>query len=165
MGGRGSGGARVNSGPGRVIGSLRWNREQKRAKQHPAVPAPKLPILPPPDGLTEAQRAVWVDLAPHAAGERTLTPATAAAFRDLCEAIVSKARMQAQIDADGLTYLKVTIDGAGQEHQEVKAHPLISQHRGLMQRVEAGFARFRLAPSGKPLSPAVETKDEWSEFG
>jgi hypothetical protein len=38
-----------------------------------------------------------------------------------------------------------------------------ADHRGMMQRVEAGLARFRLTPDGKPVA-RVEVKDEWSEF-
>jgi hypothetical protein len=117
-----------------------------------------------PSDLPAEQAAVWGELAPLALTQRTLLAATVQAFRDLCEAIVLKRSMLERIEADGLTYLKVTVDGAGTEHSELKAHPLISQHRGMMQRVEAGLARFRLAPIGKEILPAAEPSDPFDEF-
>ena len=78
--------------------------------------------------------------------------------------MVIKRAMWAQIDHEGLTYFKVTVDGAGTEHRELRAHPLLAQHRGMMQRVEVGLARFRLAPAGKELAPAAPAIDEWSDF-
>lgn len=121
-------------------------------------------VVPMPADLTPDQAEVWSGLADHARQQRTLAKATAQAFRDLCAAIVSRDRMAAQVERDGLTYLKVTVDGSGQEHTEIKAHPLVSQHRGMMQRVEAGMTRFRLAPVGKEFAVASEAVDPFDEF-
>jgi hypothetical protein len=120
--------------------------------------------VPMPADLPADQRQVWLELAPHAREARTLTHGTAQAFRDLCEAIVLKRSMLARLEADGLTYLKVTIDGSGQEHTEVKAHPLLAQHRGMMQRVEAGMTRFRLSPIGKEMATSEPEADPFAEF-
>jgi hypothetical protein len=132
-----------------------------------------LPIMPPPEDLPGDQRAVWLELAPHAAGQRTLTDDMALAFRDLCEAIVLKRRMLATIEEDGLTYqrrtVKVERDDADVELRteecEIKAHPLLTHHRGLMQRVEVGLLRFRLSPIGKEVvMDEPRAADEWAEF-
>lgn len=160
MGGIGSGGQ-----PG--VG--RKPKDQQTAFVHgrEGSKAPTVQPLEPvrmPSDLPEAQKVVWAELAPHARQARTLSPATAGAFRDLCDAIVLKRAMADRIEADGLTYTKVSVDGAGVEHQELKAHPLISQHRGMMQRVEAGLVRFRLAPIGKELAAPVEPEDPFNEF-
>lgn len=162
MGGIGSGGhGAVGRKPkASALKSLQGGRDRRKA---PAVPA-KVVLIPAPAGVPGDVASVWNELAPFACEQRTLVPATVAAFRDLCEAIVSKRKMAEQIESDGLTYLKVTIDGSGQEHNEIKAHPLISQHRGMMQRVEAGFVRFRLAPIGKEIAPPEQPQDEFSEF-
>lgn len=64
--------------------------------------------------------------------------------------------MAAQILADGMTYIAVTVDGAGQERESRKAHPLIGPHRGMMQRVEAGMVAFRLGPIGKVIATPKE---------
>jgi hypothetical protein len=109
-----------------------------------------------PSGLPAEQAVLWSELAPHALASHTLTLETALAFRDLVEAIVVKRALLTRIEADGLVYIKVMVDGAGTEHQELKSHPLLTQFRGLMQRVEAGMARFRLTPDGKDHgAPAV----------
>lgn len=117
-----------------------------------------------PEDLPEGQRVVWLELAGHATEQGTLVPATVSAFRHLCAAIVARDQMAEQIQADGLTYVKITVDGSGQEHSELKAHPLISQHRGMMQRVEAGLVRFRLSPIGKDMAPPAEPEDPFQEF-
>lgn len=91
---------------------------------------------------------------------RTLNEDTKDAFRDLCELIVWRRRLLAQIERDGLTYTKVSVDGAGVEHTELKKHPLLGEYRGLMQRVEAGRLRFRLAPNGKALTVKAQEKEQ-----
>lgn len=165
MGGKGSGGARIGAGRKGKTAAQKWlggnaGKRGSSAKPKPAAVA----LIAAPADLQADQAAVWNELAPHACAARTLTDGTVAAFRDLCEAIVVKRELLAQIQKDGYTYLKVTIDGAGQEHQEVKAHPLLAQHRGMMQRVEAGMLRFRLSPIGKELLPAEKPKDDWDDL-
>ncbi len=169
MGGKGSGGARVGAGRKSKTDAERWLSGNAGKRGIPVRQAPEgagkaVELIPVPPDLPADQAEVWNALAPHACGERTLLPATVQAFRDLCEAIVMKRRLLAEMERDGFTYLRVTIDGSGQEHTEVKAHPLMSQHRGLMVRVESGMTRFRLAPTGKALVSPEAPKDEWAEF-
>lgn len=162
------GGSRVGAGRPRKSDQEQWlGGDAGKRGNTPAERPENLPdfrLLPAPDDLTTEQAAVWNTLAPHACSARTLTEGTAHAFRDLCEAIVLKRQMAAAISADGLTYLKVTVDGSGQEHTERKANPLLAQHRGMMQRIEAALMRFRLSPMGKELVPSEPVKDEWAEF-
>jgi hypothetical protein len=117
-----------------------------------------------PADLPDDQKAVWEQLAPHALAARTLTPGTAGSFRDLCRAIVVRDGLLATIQAEGWTFVKVSVDGAGVEHSELKKHPLVADHRGWEQRVEAGRARFRLAPIGKELVVAAKPDDPFGEF-
>jgi len=121
-----------------------------------------------PKGLPAGQSVVWDSLAPHATASRTLTPSTAWAFRDLCEAIVLKRDMLALIEAEGLTStsLKTKMDesGGGEQVFEPKAHCLLTRFTALMVRVEAGLARFRLIPMGKEMPASEEPKDEFAEF-
>ncbi|HUU83299.1 MAG TPA: hypothetical protein VM243_07330 [Phycisphaerae bacterium] len=124
--------------------------------------------MPRPRDLPAGQAAVWDALAPHAIAARTLTPATAWDFRDLCESIVLKRDMLAVVEAEGLTStsLKTKMDesGGGEQVFEPKAHPLLSRHAALAGRVAAGLARFRLAPMGKGMPEVEKPADEWSEF-
>lgn len=123
------------------------------------------PHVEPPKDLPGEQLAIWQELAPFALEARTLAKSTARAFRDVCETIVLKRAIVAQLERDGLTYQKVSVDGAGVEHMELKAHPLLTQLRGVMQRTEVGLTRFGLAPMGKPLAIAqTEEKDPFAEF-
>lgn len=160
MGGHGSGGQRVGSGRKSKDAKARWltSKGAERPANVPEGGAVSLEDVPMPAGLADSVAAVWVDLAPLALQAKTLTPATSGAMLDLCKAIVLRDKFAEQIDEDGYTFQKVTVDGSGQEHSETKAHPLIAQHRGMMQRVEAGRARFRLAPIGKEIATSGQEK-------
>ena len=166
------GGARVGSGrkpKGASILSLHGGRVRNAANVPSTVPNQPFEPVNTPQDLPDVQQAVWNELAPHALEARTLTAGTAAAFRDLCEAIVLKRMMLAEILADGLTGTKVTVQmdesGGGLQSVEKKAHTLLSQYRGMMQRVEAGFTRFRLAPMGKEIVVEQKAVDPFEEFG
>lgn len=178
MGGKGSGGMRVGAGRKRKTDAehalsgwagKRSTSDQKAADRRAST---ALPILPPPVDLDEASRGVWLQLAPHAAAQRTLTDAEAFAFRDLCEAIVWRRRILRQIEEDGLTFESrhVETQTAGGDREEViesreiKKHPLLPDHRGWQQRVEAGLLRFKLSPMGKEVVPTEAPKDDWADF-
>lgn len=66
--------------------------------------------------------------------------------------------MRETLDSQGLTFIQVTVDGAGQEQQTLKAHPLMAPYRQLTKSVEALLARFCLAPFGKPVAGAGPKK-------
>ena len=172
--GTGRGGARPNSGPARTPGSVRYLREQRlRGKPAPAAKPkarrPPVVAMAKPKGIPAGQSSVWEALAPHALAARTLTPATAWHFRELCEAIVLKRDMARILEADGLMQnrlsTKMDETGGGEQVFESKAHPLIARWTALLVRVEAGLTRFRLAPMGKELAPVEEpVADPFSAF-
>lgn len=163
-----SGGSRVGAGRKpidsalRVLRGGRDRRGGKRAEP-PARSSPPVPV-DVPEGLTESELAVWLAEAPHALSAKTLTPGTAAEFADFCRTVARERRMWRQIDRDGYTHTKVTVDGSGQEHQEIKAHPLMSRATALMVRIEQKRVKFRLAPIGKEIVSTEPPKDEWAEF-
>jgi phage terminase small subunit len=141
------GGARVGSG-----------RKPKDGKAIPFAPAAvdggraeEISPVPPAD-LPMEQQDFWRTYAKPAIEARTLTSQTVGAFRLLCELDAEKQATKATIDRDGRTYIKAWTDSSGQEHQELKAHPLTSAYRQLAQRVEALMGRFGLAPFGKPVA-------------
>lgn len=115
-------------------------------------------IPEPPGDLTLHELAVWNELAPLAEREGTLTDSTRMSLRDLCEAIVLKRRLLRAIGDEGLTVYSLQGNKA--------AHPLLTQFRGLMQRVEAAMLRFRLAPMGKEIlqDSAAPASDPFAEF-
>jgi hypothetical protein len=128
----GWGGARVGSG--------------QKGKEQTVVPD----AVDMPADLPEGQRGFWECYAELAMEQGTLTKHTIGAFLLLCEMDEEKRQVKATIDRDGRTFIKVTVDGAGVEHQELKAHPLTGAYGRLAKAVEALLARFRLAPFGKP---------------
>ena len=140
MGGLGSGGKRVGSGrksKGATLLRLHGGRDRART---PAVDA-STPVLhvDPPAALPADQLAVWQALAPHAMAARTLTTSTIGSFCDLCQAVTLRDRLLAVIEAQGWTFSKAVLDGNGNVvSREIKKHPLVADHRGWEQRVEAG---------------------------
>jgi hypothetical protein len=122
-------------GPGRVLA-------------HPGV-GPEPVVAPidrfgPPDDLADPARALWLELAPHAFTARTLTPATALAFRVLCCNVALERTLAQDVDKRGS-----------------------ASHRGLIARVDAELAAFSLRPFGKPIlaagepAPAVNPLDKF----
>lgn len=89
-----------------------------------------------PDCLTTEQRLVWLELAPHAFASRTLTKGTMAAFVMLCRNVVTERALAAGALAG------------------------TSDHRGMIQRVDAELMAFSLRPCGKALyeAPGAEAK-------
>jgi hypothetical protein len=144
MGGAGSGGARVGSGP--------------KPGDEPVGDSPADDVQMPAD-LMDEERIEWEEMAPHALAAGTLTQASAGAFRDLCELIAFRRWVLREIRAMGLTEIDVSVDGAGVEHQKREKNKLIAEYRGLMQRVETGRRSFKVAPIGKPMARR-EQKDK-----
>ena len=136
-----------------------------RATSRPSAELESVP-MDRPEGLSPEVVAVWDDLAEHARQAGTLVPGTVPAFLRLCRAVVTHAQMETQIGRDGYTYLKVTIDGAGQEHTEVKAHPLISRAESIDNKVRGWMKDFAINPFGKPLvSRKAKPANPFAKFG
>jgi phage terminase small subunit len=154
------GGARVGAGrkPAKPIFKLA-NRPTSDAVEDSGVSA-----IPPSDLPTD-QRDFWHRYAALAIEKRTLTVHTVGAFLLLCEMDAEKRATKATIEKDGRTYVKVTVDGTGTEHEELKAHPLTSAYGRLAKAVEALMARFGLAPFGKaePILAKAKAVNPWSQ--
>ena len=119
----------------------------------------------PPEDLPAEQRDFWHRYAALAIEKRTLTVHTVGAFLLLCEMDAEKRATKATIEKDGRTYIKVTVDGTGTEHEELKAHPLTSAYGRLAKAVEALMARFGLAPFGKaePIMAKAKAVNPWAQ--
>lgn len=120
----------------------------------------------PPEDLSLEEKAFWHQYAQRAIEQGTLTTHTVAAFRLLCELDAEKRATRKTIDADGRIYIKCTVDGAGNEHQELKAHPLTGPYHRLAKQIEALMGRFKLAPFGKPEAGALKkpmATNPWSK--
>lgn len=95
-------------------------------------------LLEPPTDLDEGGKACWVAHAKYAIAERTLTPATAAGFRQFCQ-------QWAYVQA-----LAQRIDVLGPASKEASAY--IRDFVKLSQRLDGSLARFKLTAFGKPVT-------------
>jgi hypothetical protein len=150
MGGVGSGGRRPGAGRKpksaelRVLDGNASHRKRKAADvvQHPSAPTeppppalPKLDEADAPNELDFEERAVWLELAPHAIANGTLTTATALGFRMLCRNVALEKQYARSVNDRGT-----------------------ANHRGLIQRIDAELLRFNLAPCGKPVGQPETAK-------
>jgi len=95
-------------------------------------------LLKAPAGLSVGARACWEGWAEQAIAERTLTPATAAGFGQMCERWAYVATIAARIE---------TLGAGTQE-----AVPYLSIYDRMAQKLEGSLARFKLTAFGKPAT-------------
>ena len=144
---------------GKRVGAGRKPRSSLRAVATRRVPSEEKPKVADdalrrvPAGLADDQAAIWETYAGPAIEAGTLTSRMVGAFAFMVKLIAQEQAILVQIEADGWTFTKVTIDGAGQEQRELKAHPLCPHYRGIVQRVDAQMKSFAVAPFGKPVDP------------
>lgn len=169
------GGARIGAGRPAKSQQDRWlagdagKRGQRGAAPESPEPGDQSDVdLEPSAILSEAEAAYWNLWAPLAVSTGTLTNETRPAFALLCQVSCRAARLWAQIEVDGFLFDKFSHDFSGQTAagegdkaepavvMEPKAHPLLTQYRGLISRQEQLMARYGLAGSGKAVGPAKE---------
>lgn len=126
----------------RALDGNAGHRRPATVVAHPSAPAeppppslPKLDEADAPDELTFEERQVWLELAPHAMKNGTLTTATALGFRMLCRNVALEKQYARSVNDRGT-----------------------ANHRGLIQRIDAELLRFNLAPCGKPLASPEAAK-------
>lgn len=130
-------------------GGSRIGSGQKPQGPLAAIDGGKDPLATPPSDLPEAQHAFWIENAPKAIEKGTLTTHTITAFRLLCEVDEERRASLDTIRDQGRTYIKHSVDGAGVEREELKAHPLTGAYGRLAKSQEATMRAFGLAPFGK----------------
>ena len=143
------GGPRVGSGP------------KGRRADMDVVPFTSSDVISkdPPTDLPAAQRDFWTRCAAVAIAKRTLTRQTVEAFRLLAELDAERRETKKQLDAAGRVYEKVWIDSSGQEHAELRLHPLANHYRALAKQQENMMLKFTLMPFGKPVASPPSVND------
>ena len=138
----GKGGARVGAGRKPKDGALAGLEGSRRRPTVVRFPGPVMPAepVPPPAELGGKPLLVWQELAPFAHAALTLTPETAAAFMMLCRAVALERGLAKSKEKGG------------------------TNHRGMMQRVDAGMKSFRLSPMGKAFAVPAVAVDPFEEF-
>jgi hypothetical protein len=145
MGGYGSGGERLGSGRKTKDEALKDLEGSSKPGDRKRRSLPPIDEFDAPNDLTTDERNVWLRLAPGAFHARTLTRATEYAFILLCRNVLLEQQMRGDVLARGA-----------------------ANHRGLIQRVEAGLTAFGLRALGKPMvddTPADDPLDEFDEKG
>lgn len=130
------GGQRVGSGQkgGVVIGSIE-PRSPAQFVDIAALQDGTHPLLEPPGDLCESAQGVWREYARFAIEQLTLTEATVAGFRQLCQQWAY------------LVDVEQAIQSAGAGTKE--AEPFLRTYLKLAQRLDSSLARFRLTAFGK----------------
>ena len=144
MGGKGSGGHRVGSGrkPKAIALKVLQGAASLAERRQSAVSLPQVTEFDAPNDLTTDERNVWLALAPGAFKARTLTPATSYAFCLLIRNVLLERQLRADVEQAGGP-----------------------NHRGILQRVEAGLTAFGLRALGKPMiDEAPKVMDPFDEF-
>ena len=130
--------------------------EEAAALLEPPADLPDVSASPAlPGMILTSQRAYWLRWAPHAVDQRTLTPATAAGFRELCEVAAFKEDVAVRLQKFGS-------DGkSGAERMK--------QYTRLSQRLDACLGRFKLTAYGKPMDGGGSSKkapsNPWAQVG
>lgn len=101
-----------------------------------AAPSADEALLTPPKDLSPNEVACWKTYAAQALEQRTLTPATVAGFRLLCEQHAFVHELAAEIKRIGAA--------------SVVAEKILTQYTKLAARLDASLARFKLTAFGKP---------------
>jgi hypothetical protein len=179
MGGKGSGGRRVGAGRKPKTAREHWlsgdagrrglalverpedagvpessRRRGRRAKASREIAAGLIlgPAGEVPAMLTDEERAWWVELAPRAIANGTLTEDTRPGFVVLCQTAADAAEIRRDIRERGILTERKAIVGDAEdavvETLDLKAHPLWPSYRGLQARLEQLMARYGLAASG-----------------
>ncbi len=140
MGGKGSGGARRNTGPKpkvraeRAVTGVRATRSAAVTMHPSSVGLPQIaPVeeFDAPNVLTLEERHVWLEFAPLAFKKRTLTPETSPAFIAMCRTILMERGIAVGRDAGS------------------------TMHKGWVQEVRKQLDTFDLWPKGKPVYDEV----------
>jgi hypothetical protein len=140
---------------GRRIGAGRKPNPNKELERrgtvllHPSVPSTNYPPavveeFDAPDALTADERKVWLNQAPFAFKNGTLTRASALSFERYCRIVVLE---QNEAKSSG-------VGGAN--------------HRGLLKQINAYELQFLLTPAAKPMpvldKPGQEPESKLAKF-
>lgn len=107
-------------------------------------------LLTPPEDLAEADRAVWLALAPHAIRERTLTRSKVPGFRQLCRQWVYCTELDARVRLLGIT--------------SSEADRLLRHLDKWEKALSASLGNFSVRSFGKPAT-AEKPKPAANPFG
>lgn len=127
----------------------------------PPTSAPADASIEPPARLTPAARAYWDEWAPLAIARGTLIAETVPGFELLCTEAARRDNLTADIERQGLTFIKACADSAGDF--ELKTNPAEALRQKAVKQVENLMARYQLASMGKALARPKASQDDERE--
>jgi len=128
-------------------------------------PAQVMPTMPP--DLDKEAQEVWNTLGPKLLRIGLLTETDGDSFSILCQIRGRLQQIHAlmhQPEGPVLIQTKVTIDGSGQEHTELKSSPYVKEERLYYSLFRQYAAEFGLTPRGR-VGLKTTGNDEDSGFG
>lgn len=109
-----------------------------KAKRIGALRRPaEFSVPPAPSHLDQEEVEVWRHYAPLLAADGRLTPKSLDVLARYCTAVVQVRALRAQLRASASIIVTTTIDGAGNERENVKANPLDAMLRQWMAAARA----------------------------
>jgi hypothetical protein len=166
MGGKGSGGQRLNAGRKSKDGALalvHGSRDRGTRPVSSGVAPTGAVDVPMPLDLPEDQAEFWQAWAPLAHAKGKLTPERVPGFRHLGKCAAVERALLAEITKRGWSVDKVTLkmdeSGGGLQVVETKANDLITKWQAMLVRVENGMARFLLTGDGKDIGAGASVKE------
>lgn len=117
------------SGRRQKVAALRALQGSKKRPNHHAQPQPKLGRPIKPAYLSPVAVAYWEEMAALLDGEKRLSESDGPWLVSIAEAWGDYQKWRVASETAPLTQAKVSVDGAGVEHVEVKAHPVHQQVR------------------------------------
>jgi P27 family predicted phage terminase small subunit len=142
-----------------------FDKRRHTGRVGPTAP-PGVPT--PPKPLTGEALAEWERMIERLTALGSLSTADGAVLYRYCHLHAQTERLQADLEQlETSWFLKVTVDGAGQEHQEAKVHPLFAQYRAYVLALRVYLTEFGLTPAsrGRVKLPEKPTeRDPFAEF-
>ena len=134
------GGARVGAGRKPKSSLLKFIGGDAGRRGHVSEPtAARAPApVEPPAWLLPGELVVWLELAPQARAERTLTPATAVSFAHFCQGVFDVRELRARL-------------ARRQPFLDQNELSLRREVRQLTAEVRSAAKDFKLAPFGKEI--------------
>jgi len=129
-------------------------------------PKPKRIIPDIPSHLDSKARRYWKKYGLILFDLGLLTEMDGPAFGEVCQIYSDISKLTKELRAEGRIFIKVSVDGAGIEHQEVKSNPKVTQLDNLRKEFRYSWGQFGGNPSDRTrLGVKVRTqKPEMEEL-
>ena len=114
-------------------------------------PKPKRVIPSKPSHLDGKARKYWKKFAPMVFDLGLLTEQDGPSFGEICQMYSEIQVLTKEIEQEGRIFIKVSVDGAGIEHQEAKSNPKVGMLRDLRKEFRYVMVCVKLPPDKKAI--------------